>query len=213
MNYVDYVSVCLIAFIVLRWCLKSSESKEGIVKAPRLDGTNRLNSRREKEKQEDREMAREYWQGYAARLSGLVTGKKNKEEFENSELYREICSLAQQAGGFPWREDSFLGPGLAFWSCSEIGHVAACGYVEDGEFPGSPPVDLTDKKYKKLVEKLRSINGQFVWRFEKNCFPLFYYENLSVCGDFLVSEFVNSQVCSYLSPEMRIRKDHPQLAI
>jgi hypothetical protein len=58
-----------------------------------------------------------------------------------------------------------------------IGHVAACGYVED-EFPGSPPVDLTDKKYEKLVEKLRMINGQFVWRFEQNCFPLFYYENL-----------------------------------
>jgi hypothetical protein len=114
----------------------------------------------------------------AIRLSGLVTGEENKEEFEDSELYREICSLAQQAGGFPWREDSFLGPGLAFWSCSEIGHVAACGYVEDGEFPGSPPVDLTDKKYEKLVETLRSINGQFVWRFEKNCFPLFYYENL-----------------------------------
>jgi|HubBroStandDraft_2_1064218.scaffolds.fasta_scaffold173946_3 hypothetical protein len=195
MSYMDYVSVCLTAFVVVRWCLKSFESKEGIVKAPRLDGSNRLESRREKERQEDREMARgdlrpedvmarEYWEGYAARLSGLVTGEKNKEEFESSELYREICSLAQQAGGFPWREDSFLGPGLAFWSCSEIGHVAACGYVEDGEFPGSPPVDLTDKKYEQLVEKLRSINGQFVWRFEKNCFPLFYHENLKSTADF-----------------------------
>jgi hypothetical protein len=44
--------------------------------------------------------------------------------------------------------------------------------IKDDEFPGSNIVEVTDEK---LLEKLRSVNGQLVYE----GLPVFYYEHLN----------------------------------
>jgi hypothetical protein len=44
-------------------------------------------------------------------------------------------------------------------------------YVSRSEFPNSDRVEITDET---LLEKLRSVNGQFTW----DGLPILYYENL-----------------------------------
>jgi hypothetical protein len=91
------------------------------------------------------------------------------KEFMNSSLYREISNLLKQSN-IPVPEGSFAGPCLALaWSVS-LGNVCILSIRED-EFPGSDLIEITDEK---LLEKLRSVNGQFT------CFgrPVFYYDHL-----------------------------------
>jgi hypothetical protein len=91
--------------------------------------------------------------------------------FLDSPLYREISDLLDGVrDSIPVPEGSFAGPWLALaWSVSS-GNVCILS-IRDDEFPGSDLIEITDEK---LLEKLRSVNGQFTCSGR----PVFYYDHL-----------------------------------
>jgi len=57
---------------------------------------------------------------------------------------------------------------------SPVGHGDAYALsIQDGEEPGSAIIAVTEEK---LLAKLRSIKGQYVFRYQHWTVPIFYYE-------------------------------------
>jgi hypothetical protein len=98
------------------------------------------------------------------------------EEFLDSSLCREIQNRLEQLN-IPKTTGSFAGPCIALWSPAR-GHVYVL-IIQDDDFPGSNLIEITDEK---LLEKLRSVNGQFT----SGKLPVFYYEHLMSTADYKV---------------------------
>lgn len=85
-----------------------------------------------------------------------------RKDFPLSSLCEEITIMLQRITGIP----SLI---LELTPVS-TGRVYAL-YVGGNKFPNSDPIEITDEK---LLEKLRSVNGQFTYDGR----PIFYSENL-----------------------------------
>jgi hypothetical protein len=98
------------------------------------------------------------------------------EEFLNSSLCQEIQKLLNECTSIHVPLDSFGGPCLSLQGSHSGIYTLS---VRDDEFPGSSLIEVTDEK---LLEKLRSVNGQFTC----HGLPVFYYEHLMSTADYKV---------------------------
>lgn len=91
----------------------------------------------------------------------------NEPEFFDSPLYREIFELMRvgESIGMDWRKAASGTP-------TPTGHILVLD-IKDNETPDSDPVEITDEK---LLEKLRSIKGQYSHKGN----PVYYYDNAPV---------------------------------
>jgi|ERR1017187_1671196 hypothetical protein len=102
-----------------------------------------------------------------------------KDDFLHSSLFDEIYSLIGQSSTWPalWHADSMriILQGVSLTT----GHVCALSIQYDG-MSGHTLVEIRDEK---LLEQLRSVNGQFTFNGKDK---VFYYENLMSTADYRV---------------------------